>query len=559
MTEISRHFVTVGSRQVHYRRAGSGPPIVLLHPSPSSGATMVPFMAPLAPYFTAISLDTPGYGLSDPLDLAKPEIADLGQALAETLDALGIERCGLLGSHTGASIAIDFARKNPQRAALTVFDGYPAYTDEVRADMLEFYLDPYVPEWDGGHLLRVWMKFREQLMFWPMFRKHKENRANAVPRDALATQDGVLQRLIAGEEYDAAYAAVFRYDGIAAAKDVTAPTCFAAREGDSLIRALDLLGELPEGCWAARMPRDIPAAAHGYAQMFIERREDGETPPPPDAALIEGRVSRSYVEVGGRQIMLRRAGRGGARPLIMVPHAPGASDMLEPLIGGLSAARPVVAFDLPGNGDSDPLDSAAPSIEAYADSLTELIAALGIGEFDLYGHNSGASVAAEYARRGPGGLGRLVLDGVMCLDETTRLALGAKYAAPIQPVWDGTHLISLWHALRNEQLFWPWYSETLDSIRVIEPQIDARHLSKKIVGILKQYRNYDAVWRAAFAYPVRDTLPGLSVRTLVCAAESDVFARFSEAATGLTPRAERRALPGEADAATAVIARFLDA
>ncbi len=38
MTEITRHFMTVGTRQVHYRRAGSGPPVVLLHPSPNSGA-----------------------------------------------------------------------------------------------------------------------------------------------------------------------------------------------------------------------------------------------------------------------------------------------------------------------------------------------------------------------------------------------------------------------------------------------------------------------------------------------------------------------------------------
>ena len=425
--------------------------------------------------------------------------------------------------------------------------------------MLEFYLDPYVPEWDGGHLLRTWMKFREQLMFWPMFRKHKANRANAVPRDALATQDGVLQRLIAGERYDAAYAAVFRFDAHGAARAVEAPTCFAAREGDSLIRALDRIGEMRESHLTARMPRNIEAAARGYAQMFVSRREDGDTPPPPEAAAIDGRVSRSYVDLGGGQMLLRRAGGGSGTPLVMVPHAPGASDMLEPLMVELSAARPVITFDLPGNGDSDSLNADVPSIEAYADSLTALIDALGIDDFDLYGHNCGASVAAEYTRRGPGGVRALVLDGVMCLDEATRLALAAKYAAPIQPVWDGTHLIGLWHALRNEQLFWPWYNETLDSIRVVEPQIEPRHLSRKIVGILKQYRNYDAVWRAAFAYPARDRLPGLDVRTLVCAAEYDVFARFAEAAAGLTPEAQSQTLPDDPAGAAAVIARFLDA
>ena len=74
MTKITRHFVTVGSRQVHYRRAGSGPPVVLLHPSPNSSASMAPFMRALAPNFTAIALDTPSYGLSDPLAVEEPEI-----------------------------------------------------------------------------------------------------------------------------------------------------------------------------------------------------------------------------------------------------------------------------------------------------------------------------------------------------------------------------------------------------------------------------------------------------------------------------------------------------
>lgn len=558
MTKITRHFVTVGSRQVHYRRAGSGPPVVLLHPSPNSSASMAPFMRALAPNFTAIALDTPSYGLSDPLAVEEPEIADLGQALADTLDALGIERCGLLASHTGASIAIEFVRANPARTTLAVFDGYPAYTEQRRADMLEFYLDPYVPVWDGSHLLHTWMKFREQFMFWPMYRKHKENRANAVPRDALATQDGVLQRLIAGEDYDVAYSAVFRYDAIAAAHDVRAPVCFAAREGDSLIHALDLLGELPDGCWTARMPRDLEAAAEAYADIFVERRVDGVTPPAPDAAPIAGRVSRSYIGIGGSQLMVYRAGGGKARALVMVPHAPGGADMLEPLMMGLAETRPVIAFDLPGNGDSDAVGSAGPSIEGYTDALAELIDALDLGSFDLYGHNAGASVALEYARRNPGA-GKLVLDGVMCLDEPARLALAPAYAPPIQPKWDGSHLIGLWHALRNEQLFWPWYSETLESVRVIEPQIDPRHLSKKIVGILKQYRNYDAVWRAAFAYPTRAKLANLEPGAMICAAEHDVFARFAEAAAALAPGAESAPLPGEAKDAAAVIARFLDA
>ncbi len=43
---VQRLFVAVGSGQVHYRRAGEGPPVVLLHR--------------LARNFTVVAVDTPG-------------------------------------------------------------------------------------------------------------------------------------------------------------------------------------------------------------------------------------------------------------------------------------------------------------------------------------------------------------------------------------------------------------------------------------------------------------------------------------------------------------------
>ena len=202
---IRRHFVYVGGRAVHYRRAGSGPPVVMLHPSPSHSAGLTPFIRGFARDFTAIALDTPGYGLSDLLDHPKPEIPDFAEALAETLDALHIERCALFGSHTGASIAIEFVRRYPDRVSVAVFDGYPGYADEYRADMLKYYLPPYEPKWDGSHLLNTWHKFREQFIFSPTFRHHRENRADAAPWSAERTQDGILPRLMTGEDYTVGY------------------------------------------------------------------------------------------------------------------------------------------------------------------------------------------------------------------------------------------------------------------------------------------------------------------------------------------------------------------
>ena len=88
---VTRHFVRIGDREVHYRRAGQGPPFVLLHVSPQSSAFVLPAMMPLADRHTLIALDTPGYGESDPLRNSAPAMADYADALIETLAALGLD------------------------------------------------------------------------------------------------------------------------------------------------------------------------------------------------------------------------------------------------------------------------------------------------------------------------------------------------------------------------------------------------------------------------------------------------------------------------------------
>src|SRR5690606_14285730 len=79
---ITRHFVTVGKRRIHYRKAGSGPPLLMVHQSPRSSAEYEPLMTKWAQHFTCIAPDTPGFGQSDPLP-GDPDINDFSTALME--------------------------------------------------------------------------------------------------------------------------------------------------------------------------------------------------------------------------------------------------------------------------------------------------------------------------------------------------------------------------------------------------------------------------------------------------------------------------------------------
>ena len=144
---IEHRFVASGERRVMVRRAGSGPPVVLLHESPRSSAAFIPMIEALAERFTVIAPDTPGYGGSDPLDLHRPQIADYADALKEVVDALGLERAALFGRHTGAAIAIEFANCYPAQVSGVVLEGCPAFTLEEMEDLVASYLPPFRPVW----------------------------------------------------------------------------------------------------------------------------------------------------------------------------------------------------------------------------------------------------------------------------------------------------------------------------------------------------------------------------------------------------------------------------
>ena len=84
---IERRFVTLTDRQVHYRISGDGPPLLLLHQSPTSSAEMATTIEYFADEFTVIAPDTPGFGLSDYREGTPSDITVYAQMVKEFIDA----------------------------------------------------------------------------------------------------------------------------------------------------------------------------------------------------------------------------------------------------------------------------------------------------------------------------------------------------------------------------------------------------------------------------------------------------------------------------------------
>lgn len=103
-----------------FTRAGSGPPLVLLHGIGLSRRAWDPVVPALVEHFDVLALDLPGFGESEPLPpQVEPTPAALAASVADLLDNLGISTPHLVGNSLGGWVALEFAHIRPA-ASLTL-------------------------------------------------------------------------------------------------------------------------------------------------------------------------------------------------------------------------------------------------------------------------------------------------------------------------------------------------------------------------------------------------------------------------------------------------------
>ncbi|WP_454633816.1 alpha/beta fold hydrolase [Bradyrhizobium cenepequi] len=106
----------------HVARIGGGKPLLLLHGWPEFWLTWEPVMARLSDRFALIAPDLRGFGDSDKPDGPYGPEQHTDDMLA-LMDALGIERAGVVGHDVGGAVMQPLARSAPERiAGLFFFD-----------------------------------------------------------------------------------------------------------------------------------------------------------------------------------------------------------------------------------------------------------------------------------------------------------------------------------------------------------------------------------------------------------------------------------------------------
>ena len=518
-TTLQRGFITVqgafGSRQVHYRRGGRGPVVLLLHQSPQSSREMEPLIAAWGHAFTLIAPDSPGYGFSQPLQraglpVAEASMEDFAAATLEFADALGIGRFGVYGFHTGASIGTAVAAARPDRVAAVAANGLVVLTGAEREAILRDYLPPLVPRWDGGHLAWLWARLREQVIFFPWHDRRAATRMDFDVPPADRLQLGLREFLAAGDHYQVAYKAAFTDRAERRLPAMRVPLLVTAQARDPLAGHLSRIGARSA---SVRVETSTDTAA-ALGRAFAHLENHAGDPAPHQATATgpgSGMPESTYGGAPGRQIrVLRQSVRdlgdsqaGG--PAVILLHAPGSSAAaLGSLVDDIAGHASVLAPDLPGHGGSDPPPvTAGPGgtldgvVAQLAGALAPRVAAARTTVVMAVG--ASAPVAIELARRLGTDTGVVLLEppswSAADTDEWLSLGLPA-----LVPIWSGGHLLEAWHMVRDGRLFSPWFRRERAGAAPGGPPRGAPRLQRGVGGQRRAHGMLQALLRDVLLY-----------------------------------------------------------
>jgi haloalkane dehalogenase len=442
---ITRHFIDIDQggnmRRVHYRKAGKGPPLLMVHQSPRSSKEYEALMEKWSAHFTCIAPDTPGFGQSDPLP-GNPEIAEYADAAIDFLDALGIAKCAAYGFHSGGIILVTAVKRHPTRITTLAVGGYAIWSKEEMALFSDRYLPEFHPSGYGEHLTWLWNRILEQSWFFPWFATNDAHRLSVANDDPARVDVIVREMLDAGNAYQAGYGAVLRAPRDIPAVDADVPPCLiSAYDGDPLQEHIDRLGDMPP-TWAAKKV----TTAEEHQAVSLSHLMATATPVInhlPEAS-DEGFVTIRTDDFEG---LIHWRGKRGAERLVLPAPSYAAAD---------NQPAEQVSIDLPGHGLSDNWTGNVPVTWASWNAVIDAIAqALGTNE-------------TIYPALPDGDPDQLYPD--------------------LSPDRFGNYLNIAWQIVRARHMFAPWYKVDADhAVAFDEQRLKPEHLAAEHLALINGY------------------------------------------------------------------------
>jgi pimeloyl-ACP methyl ester carboxylesterase len=221
---------------------------------------------------------------------------------------------------------------------------------------------------------------------------------------------------------------------------------------------------------------------------------------------LPGQLWHDYLQTADGSLFALRSSSGTDRPLVYCHGSTGSATGLREHMHAWIGRRPLLAIDLPGNGESERRPGWAISVENQADALAAAIDSAGYGEVDLIGVEGGAAVAAELALRRPGLVHRLSLTGA---------AAPALFATAVELDDHGLHLLRVWNIVRDQLLYAPWHQRKRPNVLVPSADaLSAARLHQRTLDVLKCLDALPQIEAAHCGYPLEAAMAALSDKLL---------------------------------------------
>jgi 4,5:9,10-diseco-3-hydroxy-5,9,17-trioxoandrosta-1(10),2-diene-4-oate hydrolase len=130
--------IKIGNHQVHYLKAGSGAPVVLLHGGASDSRDWTVAMAALSHRYTLYAPDIIGYGLSDRAQSGY-YFSDFVEFIRDFNREMGLDSPVLVGHSFGGSLCLQYALSYPEKVQKLVIIDSAGIGRTSRLGTLMFY------------------------------------------------------------------------------------------------------------------------------------------------------------------------------------------------------------------------------------------------------------------------------------------------------------------------------------------------------------------------------------------------------------------------------------
>ncbi len=228
-------------------------------------------------------------------------------------------------------------------------------------------------------------------------------------------------------------------------------------------------------------------------------------------------MPRQYINTALGQLHIRVEGAGP--PLLLLGSAGRSARMFDHLIPLLADRFQLIAPDMFGHGNSDPLPVQC-DIRAIAGCLAEVLDAYGLDRAHVYGFHSGNKIGTALAATWPQRVDRLILAGqshsIIASNEARNRIIGGRtkeYFTTPREEDEVSKALAAWATLQRRltDLWWP------DALLTSAPD-RLNKLAQTRTYVIDELQSFDStapLYSMNFSYDLASDLEKIQARTLV--------------------------------------------